>query len=108
MESNIIEELYNQIIDRDINPKEKSYTNYLLTEGIDKICKKIGEEATETVIAAKNTNKEELVGEICDLTFHTLVLMYKTGVTIKDVEEKLNERHQKQGNKKKENIRGEY
>lgn len=74
---NIIESVYNQIEDRDKNPKENSYTNYLLNEGIDKICKKVGEEATETVIAAKNIDKNELVGEISDLAYHTLVLMYK-------------------------------
>ena len=57
---NILQDVYEQIVDREKNPKEKSYTNYLLNEGIDKICKKIGEEATETVIAAKNESKEEL------------------------------------------------
>ena len=61
----IIDDLYEMINDRKENPKEGSYTNYLLNEGIDKICKKVGEEATETVIAAKNQDKEELIGEIC-------------------------------------------
>ena len=105
---NILQEIYEQIQDRSINPKENSYTNYLLDEGIDKICKKIGEEATETVIAAKNPNKEELIGEISDLTYHTLVLMFKSNVTIQDIQTKLTERHKKQGNKKKQNIKGEY
>ena len=104
----IFEEIYDQIQDREKNPVENSYTNYLLDEGIDKICKKVGEEATETVIAAKNPNKEELVGEISDLAYHMLVLMYKSGVSLDDVESKLIERHKKQGNKKKKNIRGEY
>ena len=53
----IIDDLYEMINDRKENPKEGSYTNYLLNEGIDKICKKVGEEATETVIAAKNQDK---------------------------------------------------
>ena len=104
----IFEEIYDQIQDREKNPVENSYTNYLLDEGIAKICKKVGEEATETVIAAKNPNKEELVGEIADLAYHMLVLMYKSGVSLDDVESKLIERHKKQGNKKKKNIRGEY
>lgn len=105
---NILQEIYEQIQDRSINPKENSYTNYLLDQGIDKICKKIGEEATETVIAAKNPSKEELVGEISDLIYHTLVLMFKSNVTIQDIKNKLIERHKKQGNKKKQNIKGEY
>ena len=106
--SDIIEEVYNQIEDRDKNPKENSYTNYLLNEGIDKICKKVGEEATETVIAAKNTNKNELVGEISDLVYHVLVLMYDRNIGLEDVQEKLTERHKVQGNKKKKNIKGDY
>ena len=104
----IIDEVYEQIHDRDINPKENSYTNYLLNEGIDKICKKVGEEATETVIASKNDNKDELVGEISDLIYHLLVLMYKCDVRIDDVREKLIERHRKEGNKKKQNKRGNF
>ena len=106
--SDIIEEVYNQIEDRDKNPKENSYTNYLLNEGIDKICKKVGEEATETVIAAKNTNKNELIGEISDLVYHVLVLMYNRNIRLNDVKQKLIERHKVQGNKKKKNIKGDY
>ena len=86
--NSIIDEVYNQIEDRDKNPKENSYTNYLLNEGVDKICKKIGEEATETVIAAKNTDKDELIGEISDLVYHTLVLMYDKKVKVEDVRNK--------------------
>ena len=104
----ILDEVYSHIVDGSINPKENSYTNYLLDEGIDKICKKVGEEATETVIAAKNPSKDDLVGEISDLTYHTLVLMFKCGVTIEDVKRKMIDRHRKQGNKKKKNIKGEY
>ena len=106
--NSIIEEVYSQIEDRDKNPKENSYTNYLLSEGIDKICKKVGEEATETVIAAKNTNKDELVGEISDLVYHVLVLMYNRNIGLEDVKGKLVERHRVQGNRKKKNIRGDY
>lgn len=106
--SDIIEEVYNQIEDRDKNPKENSYTNYLLNEGIDKICKKVGEEATETVIAAKNTNKNELIGEISDLVYHVLVLMYDRNIGLEEVQEKLEERHKIQENKKVFHKRGEY
>lgn len=105
---NIIQKIYDKIEDRNINPLKKSYTNYLLDEGIDKICKKVGEEATETVIAAKNESKDDLVGEISDLIYHVLVLMYYKNVKIYDVEKKLRERHEVNGNKKKINKRGCY
>lgn len=96
----IFRELEKTIADRRVHPVEKSYTNYLLNEGVDKICKKVGEEASETIIAAKNNDKEELVGEISDLLFHTFVLMNDRGVSLDDIENKLKERHQVTGNKK--------
>lgn len=105
---NILENLYEMIDDRKNNKKENSYTNYLLEEGIDKICKKIGEEATETVIAAKNENKDELIGEICDLIYHVEVLMADRNVTPEEIKIKLSERHKIEGNKKVQNKRGEY
>ena len=105
---NILNEIYNMIKDRSINKKEGSYTNYLLEQGIDKICKKVGEEATETVIAAKNESKDDLVGEICDLIYHIEVLMFNRNVEVKDVVDKLSQRHKKECNKKVQNIRGEY
>lgn len=105
---NILQDLYEMIVDRKNNPKDKSYTNYLLNEGIDKICKKVGEEATETVIAAKNTDKDELIGEICDLIYHVEVLMYDRGVNIYDIKNKLTQRHKIEGNKKIENKKGNY
>lgn len=107
-DDNILQNVYEQIKDRDNNPKENSYTNYLLNCGIDKICKKVGEEATETVIAAKNTDKDELIGEISDLVYHLLVLMYNKQIQLNDVKIELEERHKKEGNKKRENIKGEY
>ena len=76
---------YATIVDRDANPKPDSYTNYLLDKGIDKICKKIGEESAETIIAAKNSDKAELTAELADLAYHALVLMYKQGLTPQDV-----------------------
>ncbi len=107
-DNNIIENVYKMIQDRKNNPKEGSYTNYLLEKGTDKICKKIGEEASETIIAAKNTDKEELIGEISDLAYHTLVLMLDKGITVEDIKKKLSERHKIEGNKKVENKKGEY
>ena len=104
----IIEKVYEMIKDRKNNPKEGSYTNYLLEKGIDKICKKVGEEAAETIIAAKNTDKEELIGEISDLVYHVLVLMFDKDVSVTDIKKKLSERHKIEGNKKVENKKGEY
>jgi len=82
---NVIENDYAVIADRAANPKEGSYTNYLLDKGVDKICKKIGEEAAETIIAAKNSNKSELTAEIADLTYHVLVLMFAQGLSPSDI-----------------------
>ena len=107
-EKNIFHSLYDLIEDRKVNPIEKSYTNYLLTQGVDKICKKVGEEASETIIAAKNNDKEELIGEISDLFYHVFVLMSNQGVTVEDIENKLKERHKITGNKKDFHTRGEY
>ncbi|MCD7950173.1 MAG: bifunctional phosphoribosyl-AMP cyclohydrolase/phosphoribosyl-ATP diphosphatase HisIE [Erysipelotrichaceae bacterium] len=104
----IFHELYDVIEDRDIHPLEKSYTNYLLNEGVNKICKKVGEEASETIIAAKNDDKDELVGEISDLFYHVFVLMYNQGVTVEDIEKKLAQRHKISGNKKDFHQRGDY
>ncbi|MCL2377670.1 MAG: bifunctional phosphoribosyl-AMP cyclohydrolase/phosphoribosyl-ATP diphosphatase HisIE [Defluviitaleaceae bacterium] len=82
---NTIERDYAIITHRKQNPKEGSYTNYLLEKGVDKICKKIGEEAAETIIAAKNASKAELTAEIADLTYHLLVLMLTQDLTPKDI-----------------------
>ena len=105
---NIFNELENQIKDRKIHPVEKSYTNYLLNEGVDKICKKVGEEASETIIAAKNDDKDELVGEISDLFYHVFVLMNNQGIELQDIENKLKARHKISGNKKDFHTKGEY
>jgi phosphoribosyl-ATP pyrophosphohydrolase/phosphoribosyl-AMP cyclohydrolase len=104
----ILDDVYKQIEDRAHHPVEKSYTNYLLDSGVDKICKKVGEEATEAIIAAKNNDKEELIGEIADLSYHLLVLMYQQGLTLDDLKAKLVERHQVQGNLKTKNTKGDY
>ncbi len=79
--------------DRKQNPEEGSYTNYLFDKGVDKIAKKAGEEAVELVIAAKNGNREEIVGECADLFYHTLVLLADAGVKLSDVCTELKNRH---------------
>lgn len=79
-------------MDRKQNPKEGSYTNYLFEKGIDKILKKVGEEATETVIAAKNPNLEELKYEVADLLYHLMVLMVERGLSWEDITQELSDR----------------
>lgn len=71
----VLNDLYNVIRDRQLHPVEGSYTNYLFREGQDKILKKVGEECTETVIASKNMDKEEILYEMSDLWYHCLVLL---------------------------------
>lgn len=85
----IFDEVYNIIMDRKLNPREGSYTNYLFDKGIDKILKKCGEEATEMVIAAKNPDAEELKYEISDFLYHMMVLMVECGVTWDDITKEL-------------------
>ena len=96
----VLLEIYQVIQNRANNPKEGSYTNYLLEKGLDKILKKIGEECTETIIAAKNTEKEELIYELGDLMYHVTVLMAVKGVAWEDVFEELRRRELKEGNLK--------
>ena len=79
---------------------EKSYTCYLYQQGVDKICKKIGEEASETIIAAKNNDNDELKNEINDLLYHVMVLAVNQGLDWADVEKVLDERNEKIGNLK--------
>ena len=92
--------LYDVVKKRQTEPQENSYTCYLFEQGLDKILKKVGEESTEMVIAAKNGVKDETVGEICDLIYHTLVMMVNENITIEDVEAVLEKRAQKAGNLK--------
>ena len=86
------ESVYQVIADRKEHPKEGSYTNYLFEKGIDKILKKIGEEATEVVIAAKNPNAEEIKYELSDFLYHAMVLMVLKGVTWDDIVRELADR----------------
>lgn len=83
--SAVLQEVYNVILDRMANPVEGSYTNYLLDKGVEKIAKKVGEEATETVIAAIKGNKDEVRYEASDLLYHLLVLLAQQGVTPEEV-----------------------
>jgi phosphoribosyl-ATP pyrophosphohydrolase/phosphoribosyl-AMP cyclohydrolase len=87
--------LYSIITDRKANVKPGSYTNYLFEKGIDKILKKLGEESTEVIIAAKADNKEETIYELTDLAYHALVLMAEMGITPDEIKEELASRHNK-------------
>lgn len=85
----VFQDVYDVILDRREHPKEGSYTNYLFDKGIDKILKKVGEECTEIVIAAKNPDKEELKYEISDFLYHVMVLMAEKGVTWEEITREL-------------------
>ena len=88
----VFESVYRTIEDRRIHPKEGSYTNYLFDKGIDKILKKVGEEATEVVIAAKNPNPEEVKYEWADFLYHAMVLMVEKGIDWADIVKELADR----------------
>ena len=89
----VFENVYDTIMDRKLHPKEGSYTNYLFDKGIDKILKKVGEEATELVIAAKNPDAEEIKYEMADFLYHAMVLMAEKGITWDEIIEELDNRH---------------
>ena len=88
----ILKEVYDVIEDRKLHPREGSYTNYLFDKGIDKILKKVGEEAAEIIIAAKNPNPEEVIYEMSDFLYHAMVLMSEKGITWEQVTEELSRR----------------
>lgn len=88
----VFESVLSVIKDRKINPKEGSYTNYLFDKGLDKILKKLGEEATEIVIAAKNPNPNEIKYEISDFLYHMMVLMVEKGISWEEITEELAKR----------------
>jgi len=85
--------LHGIIKDRKINKKQGSYTNYLFEKGIDKILKKLGEESTEVIIAAKSNDKRETIFELSDLIYHAMVLMTEMGITPDEVRAELKSRH---------------
>ena len=88
----MLQDVYAVIADRRIHPREGSYTNYLFDKGIDKILKKVGEEAAETIIAAKNPDRTESIYEIADLLYHLMVLMCEKGLTWEDIAGELADR----------------
>ena len=88
-----IEALYKLIRGRRDEKKEGSYTTYLFEKGLDKILKKVGEEATEVIIAGKEENKKETIYEIADLAYHVLVLMVQMGISLEDIHRELASRH---------------
>jgi phosphoribosyl-ATP pyrophosphohydrolase len=97
----IIQEVYQVILDRKANPAENSYTSSLMQKGIDKILKKIGEEATEVVIAAKGGKHDEIVYETTDLIFHLLVMLGYHDIPPEAVYEELSRRFGTSGLKEK-------
>ncbi len=100
----ILNTLYDTVIQRMENPTEGSYTCYLFDKGLDKILKKCGEECAETIIAAKNMDKAETVLEISDLLYHLVVLMAQQGITPQEIETELEKRSQKIGNLKQTHV----
>lgn len=99
-DESIIDQVIAQISDRKQSPVEGSYTNYLFDKGVDKISKKVIEEAGEVVIAAKNNDQAELILEVSDLLYHTFVMMEEQNVTLVDVKKELTKRFGKKGNNK--------
>lgn len=88
-----LEMLMKLIEGRKTEKKEGSYTTYLFEKGLDKILKKVGEESTEVIIAAKDKDKKETVYEIADLAYHVMVLMVEAGISITDIHNELASRH---------------
>ncbi len=88
-----LEGLYAMLEDRKATMPEGSYTSYLFSKGVDKILKKVGEESTEVIIAAKSDDKPETIYEIADLAYHIMVLMTEMGISVEDVRRELASRH---------------
>jgi phosphoribosyl-AMP cyclohydrolase / phosphoribosyl-ATP pyrophosphohydrolase len=88
----VLQELYSVIEQRKEKRPDGSYTTYLFNSGLDKILKKVGEEATETIVAAKNSDSQRLVSETGDLLYHLLVLLVERGVTLDEITRELKER----------------
>ena len=88
-----LDSLMEMLKGRKINKKEGSYTTYLFEKGLDKILKKVGEESTEVIIAAKDDDKKETIYEIADLMYHVMVLMVEMGISVDDVKRELASRN---------------
>jgi phosphoribosyl-ATP pyrophosphohydrolase/phosphoribosyl-AMP cyclohydrolase len=91
----ILQSLERLILEREKDRPEGAYTTYLFEKGVDKILKKVGEEASEVIIAAKNRDKEELKWEAADLLYHLQVLLVEQGLPLKEVLKTLEERHKR-------------
>ena len=91
--SDTLKTLYQVVENRKHNPLEGSYTCYLFEKGLDKILKKVGEESTEVIIAAKAEDRAETVYEIADLAYHVMVLMIEAGISLEDIHRELASRH---------------
>lgn len=100
MNDSVLQDLYQVILGRKADPQEGSYTCYLFDKGLDKILKKVGEECSETIIAAKNGVEADTVGEISDLIYHLMVMMAAQKIPLDAVMDELNRRSQKIGNLK--------
>lgn len=100
MDDKVLQALYETVVNRKNNPQEGSYTCYLLDKGLDKILKKVGEECSETIIAAKNNDNRETVYEIADLIYHLMVMMVNQNIPLEDVLKELDKRSEKTGNLK--------
>lgn len=102
---------YEQLMDllkgRKVNKKEGSYTTYLFEKGLDKILKKVGEESTEVIIAAKAEDKKETIYELADLAYHAMVLMVEMGISLEDVHRELASRHVIDHKVKQEKMAGD-
>ena len=104
MGDQVLRDLYQVVLDRKENPMEGSYTCYLFEKGLDKILKKVGEESAETIIAAKNDNPRDTVGEISDLIYHLMVMMAEKEIPLEDVLSELEVRSRKIGNLKQMHV----
>ena len=98
--NDVLQSLYQVVLSRKADPQEGSYTCYLFDQGLDKICKKVGEESAETIIAAKNGVQSDTVGEISDLIYHLIVLMAQQDIPLDAVLSELDRRSAKIGNLK--------
>lgn len=96
----ILEELYKVVLERARNPEMGSYTNYLLDKGLDKILSKLGNQAIEVAIAAKNGRNSDIVNESADLVYHLIVLLAASGIPLEDLINELRKRRAfSEGNK---------
>ena len=100
MDDKVLKALYDTVLSRKENKQEGSYTCYLFEKGLDKILKKVGEECSETIIAAKNNDNGETVYEIADLIYHLMVMMVEQGISLDEVLAELDKRSEKTGNLK--------